>query len=218
MSNGLLTFLGIVIAGILFFIFFSILGWFAYQNSEMNNKMQDMQQEISQITQFIEAHPEISGDVFDEGDEIRLGLSHNKNIYSYYTIVGTEIPQKLWLTYLKLGDKTTIEGQADNLESVYAFFRNIKDYNPNSDIKLQKLGLATVGPKELNDIDSESILTSLNADFYEFRISNEPEVAIVKKDNADNNTQDGSSGQTTTNTRSGQSSDLNLPELPVIKE
>ena len=122
-----------------------------------------------------------------EGDEIKIGLINNKNIYSYYTIVGTEIPQKLWLTYLKLGEKTTIEGQADNLESVYAFFRSIKDYSPNSDIKLQKLGLAAAssGLSSVNDkgeFDTESLLTTLNADYYEFRISNEAETSDKKEE------------------------------------
>ena len=210
LSNTLLIFIGTIIAGILAFVLFFVLGWFAYQNKSMNDHITEMQQEISQITQFIDAHPEVSGDVFDEGDEIRMGLAHNKNIYSYYTIVGTEIPQKLWLTYLKLGNKTTIEGQADNLESVYAFFRNIKDYNPSSDIKLQKLGLAAVGPKELNDVDSDSILNSLNADFYEFRISNEPEMIAAKKDDTNSN------GIPSINNQ--EQGGMNLPELPVIKE
>ena len=117
--------------------------------------------------------------MFDEGDEIRIGLEHNKGIYSYYTIVGTEIPKKLWLTRLKLSEKTTIEGQADNLESVYAFFRSIKDYDPNSGIKLQKLGLASkteLPPAQTDgdvEFDTDSILTTLNADYYEFIISDE---------------------------------------------
>ena len=101
----------------------------------------------------------------------------------------------MWLTHLKLGDKTTIEGQADNLESVYAFFRSIKDYQPDSDIKLQKLGLASKSTAPVSEdgtaeFDTDSILTSLNADFYEFRISDEPEVKKedLKKDgeNSDN--------------------------------
>ena len=113
---------------------------------------------------------------FDEANEVRKGLEHNKTIYSYYTIVGTEIPRKLWLTQLRLGDKVGIEGQADNLESVYGFFRSIKDYNPNSDIKLQKLGLAATSNTEA--FDTDSILTSINADYYEFKISNEPEILL----------------------------------------
>ena len=117
--------------------------------------------------------------MFDEGDEIRLGIAHNKNIYQYYTIVGTEIPQKVWLTYLKLSDKTTIEGQADNLESIYAFFRNIKDYGANSStpIKLQKLALASSSKlTELNsdgELDTDSILSSMSANYYEFMISDD---------------------------------------------
>ncbi len=155
-----------------------------------NNQISDLEREISSIEKFLKENEDISSDMFDEGDEIRLGLGHNKNIYSYYTIVGTEIPKKLWLTHLKLSDKTTVEGQADNLESVYAFFRSIKDYNPNSEIKLQKLGLAATSQMQTieegpnTDFDTDSILTSLNADFYEFRISDEPEVSKqdIKKD------------------------------------
>ena len=136
--------------------------------------------------------------LFDEGDEIRVGLEHNKNIYSYYTIIGTEIPKKLWLTHIKFGDKTTIEGQADNLESVYAFFRSIKDYNPESEIKLQKLGLASSSQPQIlddsnPDFETDSILTSMNADFYEFRISDEPEVKKedLKKDSSGNDLPEG---------------------------
>ena len=136
---------------------------------------------IKKAQEFLKENEAISSDLFDEGDEIRIGLEHNKGVYSYYTIVGTEIPKKLWLTHLKLGNKTTIEGQADNLESIYGFFRSIKDYNPESAIKLQKLGLATNSRNSSIDVDgnfdTESLLTSLNADFYEFRISNEPEVS-----------------------------------------
>ncbi|MBE7711293.1 MAG: PilN domain-containing protein [Cyanobacteria bacterium SIG31] len=140
---------------------------------------------ISDIEKFLENNKSVSASLFDEGDEIRIGLVHNKNIYSYYTIVGTEIPQKVWLTSLSLGKNITIEGQADNLESVYSFFRNIKDYNTNSAIKLQKLGLAS--SSKLSSInsddafDTDSILTSMNADFYEFKISDAPEVKDTEK-------------------------------------
>ena len=80
---------------------------------------------------------------------------------------------------MALGKNVTIEGQADNLESVYGFFRNIKDYNPSSAIKLQKLGLASktgsIGNAIAEGIDASQLLTSMNADFYEFKISDAPE-------------------------------------------
>ena len=160
--------LGIIIGGL--FLFYSS------KVSNLNAEVEELDNKVNQIEQYLKANESISTELFDEGDEIRGGLEHNKNIYSYYTIVGTEIPKKLWLTHLKLGDKTTIEGQADNLESVYAFFRSIKDYNPDSDIKLQKLGLASksTANSDLEELNTDSILTSLNADFYEFAISNDP--------------------------------------------
>ena len=148
--------------------------------SSKKNEIAKLDREIAEIQSYLNKNESYSTELFDEGDEIRIGLVNNKNLYSYYTIVGTEIPKKLWLTKLDLGQHITIEGQADNLESVYAFFRNIKDYNPNSDIKLQKLKLASTSNlralSEEEAFDTDSIITSLNADYYEFRISNAPEV------------------------------------------
>ena len=196
----LLIFAFIVVAIVIILPTVGALLYYANLISTQQNKMAELNQKV----QFLKDNENVSSDLFDEGDEIRLGLAHNKNIYSYYTIVGTEIPKKLWLTHLKLSDKTTIEGQADNLESVYAFFRSIKDYNPNSDIKLQKLGLASktsFTPIEENvengdntnsqEFDTDSILTSLNADFYEFIISDDKNAgksqAKQGTENTDNN-------------------------------
>ncbi len=200
----LLMFAFIVVAIVIILPTVGALLYYANLISTQQNKMAELNQKVQEINQFLKDNENVSSDLFDEGDEIRLGLAHNKNIYSYYTIVGTEIPKKLWLTHLKLSDKTTIEGQADNLESVYAFFRSIKDYNPNSDIKLQKLGLASktsFTPIEENvengdntnsqEFDTDSILTSLNADFYEFIISDDPNAgksqAKQGTENTDNN-------------------------------
>lgn len=149
-------------------------------------KISSMKSEIQTHERFIKANQDVSAEKFNENDEIRIGLEHNKKIYSYYSIVGTEIPRKLWLTSLSLGDNTIIEGQADNLESVYGFYRNIKDYNPSSEVKLQKLALASnskftpIAEEEGTGetFDTDSILTSLNADFYEFRITDAPESAF----------------------------------------
>ena len=181
-TNDKLIGLFIIIALILGLISAGL--YFAKQSqyNSLESELTAKEEEIAQIEAYLKLHEDLFADVFDEGDEIKIGLQHNKNIYSYYTIVGTEIPKKLWLTSLKLGDRTTIEGQADNLESVYSFFRNIKDYNTSSDIKLQKLGLASSNPitppiklenGEEASFDTDSVLTTLNADFYEFKISNE---------------------------------------------
>lgn len=151
----------------------------------MNGKKQEkekLDRQIQETKAFIEANKGVSSSVFSESDEIRIGLGVNKNVYTYYTIAGTEIPKKLWLTSLELGPNTTIKGQADNLESIYSFFRSIKDYNPESGIKLQKLGLAVSPNKRaLRDFDTDSVITSLNADYYEFVISDVPEKKATSK-------------------------------------
>ena len=156
--------------------------------SRKKDEIAQYSRDIATVQKYLNEHKNISTEMFDEGDEIKMGLFHNKNIYTYYTIVGTEIPKKLWLTKLELGKHITIEGQADNLESVYSFFRNIKDYNPSTNIKLQKLGLATSSKmKTLTEeqaFDTDSIITSMNADFYEFRISNAPEVSKTDVSNS----------------------------------
>lgn len=153
------------------------------------NQLQDLEMRIAKMQQYLKDNENVSSDLFNEGDEIRAGLAHNKRIYSYYTVVGTEIPKKLWLTHLKFGDKVTIEGQADNLESVYGFFRGIKDYDLNSKVKLQKLGLASKSNIQLLEgeeengggFDTDMLLTSLNADFYEFVISDDDSIAQSSK-------------------------------------
>jgi len=188
LTNKLLIVIFVILAVIILFGAFVIWSWFGIQINNLQSELDQKNDEIARIKAYLEAHKEISANKFDEGDEVRIGLAHNKNVYSYYTIVGTEIPRKLWLTHLKLGDKTTIEGQADNLESVYAFFRSIKDYNPDSDITLQKLGLASTGSSKITDLEKDAVLTTLDADFYEFRISNEPEEKKkTKKDDDPNN-------------------------------
>ena len=155
-------------------------------NANKLEKIEQLDKEIEEINKFLEQNKNISSDLFDEGDEIRIGLATNKNIYSYYTIVGTEIPKKLWLTGLELGQYTTIKGQADNLESVYSFFRNVKEYNPTSGIKLQKLGLAANSKsKAISDFDTDSVITSMEADYYEFVISNAPEVKEEEEQKTD---------------------------------
>ena len=168
----------ILVAIPMLLIIFGLLYWVNGTIAGLQQKLDEAKFNISKIKKDLDAHGNISTEAFDEGDEVRIGIVYNKNIFTYYQIVGTEIPQKLWLTNLELGKYTTIEGQADNLESIYSFFRSIKDYNPKSAVKLQSLGLATTSKlttlSKEGDFDTNSILTTMNADFYKFRISDAP--------------------------------------------
>ena len=222
LTDSLLITLGVITAGVIALLVILALSIFAFQNNNLNMQISEIESEINKINNFLEKHADISSDSFDEGTEIKMGLNHNKNVYSYYTIVGTEIPQKLWLTHLKLGDKTTIEGQADNIESIYSFFRSIKDYNPTSDITLQELGLASAKPKVFDDSDSETdnLLTSLDADFYKFRISNEVVSANTEESEEDNSKNTGKKTKKTKKNKKtkNKAPKQDLQELEVIKQ
>lgn len=192
LSNGFLAKIGATIAIIVIVIAVGLFAYYTTRAVEAKAKLDELDKQKAKIEKYLKDNENISTDTFNEGEEIKLGLTRNKGVYSYYSIVGTEIPKKLWLTHLKLGDKTVIEGQADNLESVYAFYRSIKDYNPGSAIKLQKLGLASKpNSRVLTEIsgdgsfDTNSVLTSLNADFYEFVISDEVQAKKGAKKSSD---------------------------------
>lgn len=169
-----------IVAGIVFAISLKNKATISEKEAELNN----IKTEIAKIEKFLKDNSDVSVETFKPSEQIQIGVNHNKGIYSYYTIVGTEIPKKLWLTSLELGEHKTIEGQADNVESIFSFYRNIKDYNPKDDIKLQTLDLASKSNvsklTEDDSFDTETIISSMNADFYSFRISNAPEKPKTK--------------------------------------
>lgn len=167
--------LALIVAGIALAAMFAAK---TYYQQEIDTKTEEhgkITKQIDSIKAYLAKHESISTDIFDEGDEIRIGLIHNKAIYSYYTIVGTEIPKKVWLTYLKLGNNVEIAGQADNLESIYSFYRNLKNYDEESRLSIKKLSLASNSPvtvlSDEESFETESLLTSVNADYYEFVIT-----------------------------------------------
>ena len=199
----------IIIIGLAILIFIPINNL----NKAKQEQINSINYEIEQNQEFLRKNKDISASVFDEGDEIRMGITNNKNIYTYYSIVGTEIPKKLWLTSLDLGKKLIIKGQADNLESIYSFYRNIKDYNPTSNIKLQKLALATNGSKKImGDSDSEDVITSLNADYYEFVISDSDDFEQTEEENVNGNGQ-----STDENSKEKGKGGFKLPGIPALE-
>ena len=209
----------IPVAIIIIAVTMTVLGFIGNMIAQKNNRVAELEQSIKSINQFLKDNESVSAELFDEGDEIRIGLLHNKDIYTYFTIVGTEIPKKLWLTSLDLGDNITIEGQADNLESVYSFFRNIKDYAPDSPIKLQKLGMASINSNlqaisDSGSFDTDSVITSMNADYYQFKISDAPEVA---EENISKNADKNNPGNKNNRKQTGRSN-AKFSELPDIDD
>ncbi len=172
---------------------------YVYFNNEYNTISADyeaakdkLKKTEEQITKYESL---VSTDVFSEQDEVRIGLVKNTAFYNYIDLLGRDTPSKLWLTSVIIDNYVKIEGRSGNIESIYTFFRNIKDSISETNVKLQKLSLATAESADLpSDLEllkdedlpentdnagalgeftenSNDIILSSNADFYEFVIS-----------------------------------------------
>lgn len=146
----------------------------------------------------------VSTEKFNEKDEINLGLVKNTALYNYLDLIGRDTPQKLWLTEFQVGPHIDIEGQSDSIDNIYTFYRNIKETTGSAEAKLQKLSLANSTKRNnlgfdelpengLNSLssfneNSNDIILSSNADFYEFVISDKSleELQKYKNPDADN--------------------------------
>ncbi len=178
-------------AAILFF-------YFSSECNKINTDYEAAKAKLKQTEEQIKKYEGlVSTDVFSEQDEVRIGTVKNTAFYNYIDLLGREMPAKLWLTTLTIcDDYINMEGRADTIDSIYSFYRNIKDNITDSNVKLQKLALATIEgtgvPEGLSVISEEElqengdednalldvftensndIILSSNADFYEFIIS-----------------------------------------------
>ena len=198
LSNEFLIKWGVILLAI---ILIPAAGLYFYFNSEYNKINSDYeaaQTKLKQTEEQIKKYEGlVSAEVFSEQDEIRIGTVKNTAFYNYIDLLGREMPAKLWLTTLTLCDQyINMEGRADTIDSIYTFYRNIKDNITDSNVKLQKLTLATIEENSLpanlssilseNDLqensdeeipadlfteNSNDIILSSSADFYEFIIS-----------------------------------------------
>lgn len=105
---------------------------------------------------------------FDPKATIKDVIAKNKKKLAYYMALGVSIPNKLWITEYKLqGDsKVDIKGQSNNVESIYSFYKSLKQLVDNSDIRLYKL--------ELNSGSIDEVVFDIKgaSRVYSFEITN----------------------------------------------
>jgi len=96
----------------------------------------------------------------------KIGTS-NKSQIIYYMSLGLGIPNKLWVTYYLSNEdgKVDIKGKSSNVESIYAFYKNIKQLVNNSDVKLYKLEIAS-------DSLADVVQSVSSPRYYQFEITN----------------------------------------------
>lgn len=124
----------------------------------------------------------------------------NKTQILYYMSLGVSVPNKLWITYYKSleGGKVDIVGKSSNVESIYSFYKSIKQMVNNSDVKLYKLEVTA-------DSIDDMIHGSFSPKYYEFEITNMTEAELnPPAPSADNKDQKGGNTPASTNTSQAQ--------------
>ena len=129
--------------------------------SEINKKIETIDGEIQKISNMNNSNK------FNEQATIKATLENNKTKLMSYSALGASVPQTLWITYFsaKNNGQIDIQGQAESVEDVYAFFRNMKDSLINSNLRLHKLELSS---NNVDDLVESDILSQ----GYDFEITN----------------------------------------------
>ena len=129
--------------------------------SEINKKIETIDGEIQKISNMNNLNK------FNEQATIKATLENNKTKLMSYSALGASVPQTLWITYFsaKNNGQIDIQGQAESVEDVYAFFRNMKDSLINSNLRLHKLELSS---NNVDDLVESDILSQ----GYDFEITN----------------------------------------------
>lgn len=139
-----------------------------------------LQSDLQQLTDKITtANTEITkynnaeaSSAFDVKTQINKIVDQNKIKLSYYSALGVSIPNNLWVSYYKTNEagKIDIKGRASNVESVYSFYKELKQMVNESDVRLYKLEVAS---ESIDDV-----IASGSPKYYEFEITNMSEAEL----------------------------------------
>lgn len=131
-------------------------------------KVQEINKQIASIDDEIKKFSDSNkSNQFNEQDSIKTTLENNKTKLMSYSALGASVPKTLWITYFSAQNNglIDIQGEAESVEDVYAFFRNMKDSLLNSNLRLHKLQL-------ISDNVDELVEDGMLSEGYEFEITN----------------------------------------------
>lgn len=134
---------------------------------EINSKIKNIDAEIKKLTEQASA----SGS-FVVKTEIENVIKYNRNKLISYSALGESVPADLWITYFMVKEtgKIDIKGVSENVEDIYIFFKNMKDYLVDSQLRLHKL--------EMTSSSIDDAVVSNGPTTYEFEITNMTEGEI----------------------------------------
>lgn len=143
-------------------------------------------------------------DSFNVKREIQDTLKYNKIKLMTYSALGEAVPKGLWVTYFftQKDGKIDIKGASTNVEDVYVFYKNLKDYLINAKLRLYRLEMAT---QNIEDAVENSQQT------YIFEITNMSEAELQALSASE---QQGATAQTTAAQSAQDKAKSNQPTNP----
>lgn len=158
----------IIVVALIFMFTISVI------NKKKKAQLDDIKSKIEQVESEINRYEDNNSNSqdFDVNTEIKKVLTSNRAKLMAYAALGESVPKNLWLTYFSAKDdgKIDIKGESSNVEDVYTFYRNMKDYLINTQLRLHKLEL------ESSSVD-DAVVADLGTD-YQFEITNMTEAEL----------------------------------------
>jgi len=118
------------------------------------NTYDALQKDIAKVKQELKEYGQSTTNNFDLNKEIKDGVDKNKEKLLAYTVMGLNLPPKLWIIKLKMDDKIEITGGSKDIESIYTFYKNLKNMTNIKDLRIVKLYMASETQPE-REIDEE---------------------------------------------------------------
>ncbi len=139
---------------------------------QCKSKLDGVNKEIAEIDKKIKGLTEqsTSSTTFDVNKEIESVLKANRVKLIAYSALGESVPRNLWVTYFSTtsDSKILIKGVCDDVEGIYKFFKNMKDFLVDTQLRLHKL--------EMINPSLDSAVSAMSG--YQFEITNMSEAEL----------------------------------------
>ena len=149
---------------------------------EVNDQISELDTQINSLNQ----QASTTG-TFVVKTEIENVVGNNRKKLLAYSALGESVTQNLWLTYFKTKEdgKVDIKGVSENVEDIYVFFKNLKDFLLDKNLRLYKLEMAS---SSLDDV-----VSSVGDGSYQFEITNMSDLGTGAPQPENNNPNAGNS-------------------------
>ena len=119
------------------------------------NTYNDLKKDIEKVNLELKEYGQSTTNNFDLNKEIKDGVDKNKEKLIAYTVMGLNLPPKLWLIKVTLDDKIEIIGGSKDIESIYVFYKNLRNMTNMKDLRIQKLYMASENQPEPDTDENE---------------------------------------------------------------